>query len=804
MTKQIRPLGIFISFLFLLAGMSLAQSTARYRAFWVDTFNTSLNTHTDIVALVNQVKSANCNAIFAQVRRRGDSWYRRTLEPMADRTPIAAGFDPLDDLIVEAHAAGIEVHAFVIIGAIWNSDPTVRPPEDPNHVFLKHGFDPATGKIREGRDNWLTRTLLPDSGSTVSFSGYRLGSDFWIDLGHPDAAEYTLQVLMHLVRNYDLDGLHLDRIRYPEVAASLAGGASIGYNETSVARFQKRHGLPMGAAPPAANDPQWSQWRRDQVTQFVRRVYLNALALKPALKISAAVVAFGGGPQLESDWVATESYYRVFQDWRAWLEEGMLDFAVKMNYKRDHVVSQKGDFDEWAEWVKNHRYRREALIGLGAYLNSIEGTLPQLRRSLEPSALGNRAAGTVFYSLANTNEAVTANPLSIPAGQNTPKRSLAEFGSALKTGKSADGTQLYEDPSLHPEAVFAQPVAVPALAWKTAPEVGHVLGRVRGLARPAIDAGEITMTRVVPDSTSSSGRVSVTTRTDGSGYFGAIDLAPGQYRITVTPLGEAGETLNCAVTVVAGMVSQWEIDLVEDRGQVTTVSAANYCGPALAAESIAAAFGKPLATTVEAAVSQPLPTSMAGTSIVLRDGAGAGRPAPLFFVSPEQVNFLIPPGTAGGVGTVDVLNGNTTLSGPIRIVATAPGLFAANADARGVAAALVLRIKPDGSYAYEPATEFDSVQRLYFARPIDLGPESDQVFLVLFGTGMRSVESLTGVKATVDGIETEVLYAGASPDYVGLDQVNLRLPRALAGRGMAEIVVFVNGVPANPLLIRIK
>src|SRR5262249_43614827 len=155
-----------------------------------------------------------------KVRRRGDSWYLNTLEPIADRTPIEPGFDPLADLIKEAHENGIEVHAFVIIGAIWNGNPSgqsPRPPENPNHVFNKHGFNQATGKIYEGRDNWLTRTLLPDD-SNISFGGHRIGSDFWIDLGHPDAANYTLTVLMHLVRNYDIDGLHLDRIRYPELS----------------------------------------------------------------------------------------------------------------------------------------------------------------------------------------------------------------------------------------------------------------------------------------------------------------------------------------------------------------------------------------------------------------------------------------------------------------------------------------------------------------------------------------------------------------------------------------------------------
>src|SRR5262245_57204126 len=420
-----------------------AQNVEQHRGFWVDTFNTPLNNHEDVVAVINSAKLAKCNTIFVQARRRGDSWYLKSLEPPADRTPIAPGFDPLADMINEAHLNGIEIHAFVIIGPIWNGDPATPLPENPNHVFNKHGFNRATGRPYEGHENWLARTLLPDSGG-IAYNGHRIGSapnsgDFWIDLGHPDAAEYTLRVLMHLVRNYNLDGLHLDRIRYPDIPGAQSAGISSGYNETNVARFQKHYGITVGSAPPAANDQRWNQWRRNQVTNFVRRVYLNAIAIKPLLKISAALISYGPGPGSDSDWSNTEPYFRVFQDWRAWTEEGILDYAILMNYKREHVPAQLAQFDAWTEWAKNHTYDRGVIIGMGNYLNSIEATVKQTRRALQPNALGNRVSGAVFFSFAITNEAVSANPSSIPPGQSTPKRAFTEFASALTTGKSADG-----------------------------------------------------------------------------------------------------------------------------------------------------------------------------------------------------------------------------------------------------------------------------------------------------------------------------------------------------------------------------
>src|SRR5215204_5625181 len=254
-------------------GALRAQTRTEYRAFWVDTFNTNLNNHADVLAVVNNAKAANANALFVQVRRRGDSWYLNSLEPLGDRTPIQSGFDPLQDIINTAHAEGLEVHAFVIMAAVWGRAPNLFPPENPNHVFNQHGgFNPATNTIMTGPNNWLTRTLLPDAPATpgITYQGHRFGSDFWIDFGHPDAAKYTADVVKHLVVNYDIDGLHLDRIRYPEFSVAAgqpaqtpANGTNVGYNQTSVERFQRVNNIPVGGAPPATNNPQWNQWRRD-------------------------------------------------------------------------------------------------------------------------------------------------------------------------------------------------------------------------------------------------------------------------------------------------------------------------------------------------------------------------------------------------------------------------------------------------------------------------------------------------------------------------------------------------------------
>src|SRR5262245_20432982 len=572
------PFWIVCLSILLLIGLSLAsvkasaQSVSQYRAFWVDTFNTTLNNHNDVVAVVNNAKAAKANAIFAQVRRRGDSWYLNSLEPAPDFVPIAAGFDPLQDLINEAHANGIEVHAFVIIGAVWNKNPTfppgptLGPPTNPNHVFNLHGgYDSVTRQIVQGPNNWLTRTLLTDGANGISFQGHRVGAEFWLDLGHPDAAAYTADVLLHLVSNYDIDGLHLDRIRYPEISISgqtPSTGTNIGYNETSVTRFQRRHGIAAGSPPPAQNDPLWNQWRRDQVSNLVRRVYLNSIAIKPHLKVSASLIAFGGGPTTEAGWNSAEAYWRVYQDWRAWTEEGILDIAVPMNYKREHTPNEVLLYESWNEWAKNHQYNRAVVIGNGVFLNAVEGSLRQARRALAPSGAGNSALGVIFFSMATSNVAVAANPFSIPAGLNTPARPFAEFASGLTTGKSVDSATLYEDPATNPTPVFALPATVPTLAWKASPTVGHLMGFATRSDGTPLDTATVTIENLDTHSTRNGA-------TDGGGFYGGVDLAPGRYLVKAE-LG-ADVLYSCAAIVMAGAVTTADLG-VESVAPVTTAT----------------------------------------------------------------------------------------------------------------------------------------------------------------------------------------------------------------------------------------
>ncbi len=238
--------------------------------------------------------------------------------------------------------------------------------------------------------------------------------------------------------------------------------------------------------------------------------------------------------------------------------------------------------------------------------------------------------------------------------------------------------------------------------------------------------------------------------------------------------------------------------------KVASVSAASYNGATLASGAIVAAFGSHLATVTESASTIPLPTTLGGTRVKIKDGAGIEHDAPLFFVSPFQVNYQIPTETIAGKASVTVTSADGYTSiGTSDIAAVAPGLFTFNADGQGVGAGYALRYS-NGQQHIEPIAQLDARNK-WIPLPINLGPETDQVFLILFGTGIRFHSSLAlAVTIKIGGVDAEVLYAGPQGDFVGLDQLNIRLPRTLAGRGEIDVALNIDGRSANPVRISIS
>jgi uncharacterized protein (TIGR03437 family) len=277
---------------------------------------------------------------------------------------------------------------------------------------------------------------------------------------------------------------------------------------------------------------------------------------------------------------------------------------------------------------------------------------------------------------------------------------------------------------------------------------------------------------------------------------GSPALRSGLYYIAVINYGSSAANFTLTAKLTGGATP----------GAVATVSAASFLGPEESAELIGAFFGTNLATGTQIAEALPLPTTLLGTTVKIRDSAGMERSAPLFFVSPGQINALIPTGTATGSAQVVITSGDEKVSvGTIFVSSVAPGLFAANANGQGVPAATILRVKGDSTQSYEALSQFDAAQGSFVAVPIDLGEATDQVFLILNGTGIRGRTNLAAVTATIGGAAAPVIFAGPQGDFVGLDQINVGpIPRSLVGRGDADVVLTVDGKKTNTLRINIK
>ena len=281
--------------------------------------------------------------------------------------------------------------------------------------------------------------------------------------------------------------------------------------------------------------------------------------------------------------------------------------------------------------------------------------------------------------------------------------------------------------------------------------------------------------------------------------------------VTIAP-GTAGSVVNTATVSTAGdpnPVNNTANDpttiVALPTTTVVSVSAAHYLGPEIATESIVSGFsstGKDLATGEAGATSLPLPTTLAGTTLQVTDSTGTTRLAPLFYVSPGQINYQLPPDTALGGAFVIVTSGDGKVTtGMLQVVPIAPGIFSANSNGKDVAAAVAIRVKADGTQLPEPVAQYDNNLKKFVPLPIDLGPETEQVVLLLFGTGIRK---RSAVQVQIGGVAMQVDYAGAQGGYVGLDQINVRLSRALLGRGEVEARLTVDGKPANSVTLQIK
>jgi len=313
---------LFFSFL---SSSSAPSAKPELRGCWVSGWGDGFLTPEQADETIRLAKLANLNTIFVQVRKVGDAYYRSSFEPRATNISAASDYDPLAYMIEKAHAEGIKVHAWINVFRVWTGS---TPPPDQRHILVRF-------------PGWISRRF---NGTTSTSDG------FFLDPGVPEVCDYSLNIVMDIVRKYDVDGIHLDYIRY--------AGRDYGYASAAIARFNEemnRSGMPN------PNDPEWCRWRRDQVTSLVRRVYKAVKKEKPNLTVTAAVICWGSS---SNNFENTAPYMKVHQDWLSWIKNGYVDAVIPMNYKNESVAREAKWYRDWLDSFKLWKIESRVYNGL--------------------------------------------------------------------------------------------------------------------------------------------------------------------------------------------------------------------------------------------------------------------------------------------------------------------------------------------------------------------------------------------------------------------------------------------------------
>lgn len=458
---------------------------AEFRAIWIDAFGPGFKNSTQATALINTVRNYNFNAIIPEIRFRGNSYYRNSpYEPIAP--DLAAGFDALSTLIALAHDTSggkrrIEVHAWIVTYLLW-TDTTKGPPQStPQHLFYAH-------------PEWFMRD---SSGIDTTY-----GNEFWLDPGIPAVQDHLFKVTMHIVTTYDIDGIHFDYIRYPAV--------TWGYNSIAVARFNAEYGR---TGMPVATDSVWRAWRRRQITEFLKKVYANVMAVKPWVKISVASANRGyTGPDA---W--NEAYNHLLQDWKGWFREGIIDFNAAMVYKDTYSA-----FTNIISYVLSTSlsptYGRHNYIGQGAYMNPVSLTLSQLSAIRHYQTINNLPLGQIIYDYADTNSEGTTNTV---------------FYQTIK------------------DTLYYSSVTVPIMSWKNNPTKGIFKGTVT-YGNSSIELCRVTLKQ--------DGNTISVTSTDGTGFYAFLNINPGTYTLEFYKPGYP-QVIVSNQSVIAGGVTTVDVNL---------------------------------------------------------------------------------------------------------------------------------------------------------------------------------------------------------------------------------------------------
>ena len=327
-------------------------------------------------ALLRDARRLGATDLFVQVYRGGRAWFDSTHADAApfERMVQAQGVDPLRELVREAHARGLRVHAWVnVLSLARNRDAPLLARLGPGAAMVdQHGRS-----VLDYRDFDL-------SGEERRY--LRMGTpQLWIDPAAPGVAEDLAATFAELFARYpELDGLHLDYLRHPDVLPFSPGsrfgvGLHFGYGEATRHRFREETGLEAPFGDQLRNANAWDRWRREKVTELLARIREAVLAARGDAVISAAVWP----------WPA-RAYLSLLQDWRGWLDAGLLDLAVPMLYSTDDHL-----FRLQARSLAGEPAADRIWLGIGAWLFAAD---PARARRQVRVARGTGLPGEVLFS----------------------------------------------------------------------------------------------------------------------------------------------------------------------------------------------------------------------------------------------------------------------------------------------------------------------------------------------------------------------------------------------------------------------
>lgn len=346
---------IILSLFLFLTVQAFTQPKREVRAVWVTTnhqldwppktFNPEIQKKS-LVEIMDSVRAKNLNTIYFQVRSQGSVLYKSKYEPWSPYLTGKLGqepsFDPLDFIIKEAHKRNIEVHAWLNMINVKSSDSPI-PFTEPLHIALL-------------RPDWVRKY---NEANSVSY---------WLDPGFPEVRDYLKNICVEIAENYDVDGIHLDYIRYPGIDFD---------DSLSYEMYGKKKSL--------------ADFRRENINSLIASIYDTLNFIKPKIKVGSAPI---GIYQNLSDARGLEGKISLFQDSREWLKRKKHDYIVpqiywdtKSNPKFEVLVD---------DWTKND-FGRQIVIGIGAYNPSIE---KEIEEQIEITRKYN-SAGQSFFRYEN-------------------------------------------------------------------------------------------------------------------------------------------------------------------------------------------------------------------------------------------------------------------------------------------------------------------------------------------------------------------------------------------------------------------